>query len=281
MTVKNGTYPKRDWEKQGGLTGWIYGEGCLALLLTCLSTFPNILHHKLTLWSFCQPAFALWFDHWHSENLGVKGWVCCKQRLIMFQWKTHTKQDFLMLLNPVFTPNFITHLSAKAGKYAQLKGKRWFVTLRKSLNLNLGTQLTINGWRSDYNKNNKHFFSHCQLLKPLWASLMMIPQIFIFPLLCILGQKISSQVVRCFFKVNIARLLIQTVLYSQIHCPDSGWQNFLAWCSLFQIRLWSLPVLTMYKNLGFSCCPQSQRKLVCWTLPFPLTHDKFLHRPIF
>lgn len=109
----------------------------------------------------------------------------------------------------------------------------------------------------------------------------LIPQIFIFPLLCILGQKISSRGVRCFFKVNIARLIIQTVLYSQIHCLDSGWQNFLAWCSLFQIPLWSLPVLTMYKNLGFSCCPQSQRKLVCWTLPFPSTHDKFLHRPIF
>lgn len=98
---------------------------------------------------------------------------------------------------------------------------------------------------------------------------------------CIHGQKIYSSVMRCLFKVNIARLLVQTVLYSLIHCLDSGWQNFLAWCSLFQIPLWYLPVLTMYKNLGFYCCPQSQRKLVCWTLPFPSTHDKFLHRPIF
>lgn len=98
---------------------------------------------------------------------------------------------------------------------------------------------------------------------------------------CIHGQKIYSSVMRCLFKVNIARLLVQTVLYLLIHCLDSGWQNFLAWCSLFQIPLWYLPVLTMYKNLGFYCCPQSQRKLVCWNLPFPSTHDKFLHRPMF
>ena len=70
-TFKNWTYPERDWEKQGRLIGWVNGKGRFALFLTCLSTFPNILYHKLTLRSFGQSVFALWFNYWHSENLGV------------------------------------------------------------------------------------------------------------------------------------------------------------------------------------------------------------------
>ena len=145
------------WQLKMGLTQkeieknkvvWLV-ESMVRVALPCSwHAFPHSPTYCTTNWHFDPFASRLLLSdliigtpktwEWKDEFAVSKGWLC-------FSEKTHTKQDFLMLLNPVFTPNFITHLSAKAGKYAQLKGKRWFVTLRKSLNLNLGTQLTING----------------------------------------------------------------------------------------------------------------------------------------